>query len=616
MTVGLGFGRRSAAQQFCLATGLGLGVLSAATVALGTAGLLSRATAWGLLACGGVLGLLRVHRAQSGAGREAATGTGRTAWDVPLRSLALLPLCVPLAVALFGATLPPGWLWEGEARGYDALEYHLQAPREYFEAGYIHFLPHNVYASFPQQVETLYLLLMHLIGHPLQAAIPAQLLHVAFGVLTVVALVAWTAPGWPRILVGLAAGSVPWLAYLGCLAYVELGVLFFAALAAGLISECFRAEGTCRWQTVLTAGLCAGLAGGCKYTALVLVSAALGIAWLLTMRGGLRTRAARCALFAAGTLAAFSPWLIRSAAFTGNPVYPFAYEWLGGSAWSAEQDAQWDRGHRPPEGRDTLAGRAQLAASELFTSGMYGPALWLLPIAAVALRPSRRQALLAIWLFLIVIVWASLTYVPGRFAVVIVVPLSLTLSGVGVAHPDRSGHRRLVVVGLVLAAAAGAVWNGSTLLHLLRSDNARWFKDTGVRPAQIVGLPEAFAQYNPINQAVQEEDAHVWLIGNAAVFYLTPRIHYTVVFNRDPWIEFAAGGATAEECVAWLHTRNVTHVVFSWSEIERLRPTYGFSPIVTRQWVHQLEQAGLRRVREPGQTPGNEPTEIYEVVTE
>jgi hypothetical protein len=35
--------------------------------------------------------------------------------------------------------------------------------REYFDTGRItFFLPHNVFASFPQQVELLYLLLMHL----------------------------------------------------------------------------------------------------------------------------------------------------------------------------------------------------------------------------------------------------------------------------------------------------------------------------------------------------------------------------------------------------------------------------------------------------------------------
>ena len=76
----------------------------------------------------------------------------------------LLLLVVPLVVMLFGACLPPGLLWPGEANGYDVLEYHLQGPREYYQAGRIMFLPHNVYTSFPQQMELLYLLLMYLTG--------------------------------------------------------------------------------------------------------------------------------------------------------------------------------------------------------------------------------------------------------------------------------------------------------------------------------------------------------------------------------------------------------------------------------------------------------------------
>ena len=32
---------------------------------------------------------------------------------------------------------------------FDAIEYHLQGPKEYFQAGRIAFLPHNVYTSMP-----------------------------------------------------------------------------------------------------------------------------------------------------------------------------------------------------------------------------------------------------------------------------------------------------------------------------------------------------------------------------------------------------------------------------------------------------------------------------------
>ena len=430
-TVWLGLGRESTGRQFCLATALGFGIISTAVLVLGVTGRLNQATGWILLAIGGLFGLLRLSHPQLRnnlfQNDRADTKTQLLVGPIISRSLALLPLCVPLAVMLFGATLPPGLLWSGEARGYDVLEYHLQVPREYYQAGYIHFLPHNVYASFPQQIETLYLLLMHLCEGPYRAAIPAQLLHAACGLLTIIALMVWAKPGWARILVVLVAGSVPWLAYLGCLAYVELGALFFTAVATGLVLDHYRSESKLDWRPALAAGLCAGLAGGCKYTAVVLVAAALGITWAITMRVSPRARLARLSLFGVGTLLALSPWLIRNTAFTGNPVYPFAYQWFGGSDWSAEQDAQWTRGHQLPTEQDSLAGRIKIGVDELFSSQMFGSAVWLLPAAFLAFSPIRRNWLLVVWLVLIATIWASCTHMPGRFVVPIIVPLAMML---------------------------------------------------------------------------------------------------------------------------------------------------------------------------------------------
>src|ERR1051325_2825332 len=55
--------------------------------------------------------------------------------------LTLLPFG---GLALLVSTFPPGTLWPAEGNGYDVLEYHLAAPREYYEAGRIGFLPHNI----------------------------------------------------------------------------------------------------------------------------------------------------------------------------------------------------------------------------------------------------------------------------------------------------------------------------------------------------------------------------------------------------------------------------------------------------------------------------------------
>jgi len=626
----LGFAGRQLGQQVCIATALGLGLLSSMTLALGIAGLLNRPVAWVLLAAGGVLGLARLYLAQ-GRRAEAVGGPTRVRENVghpAVRAAVPLLLAVPLAITLFGASLPPGMLWQEEANGYDVLEYHLQGPREYFEAGRITFLPHNVYTSFPQQMEMLYLLLMHLLGRVYAAALPAQLLHASCGLLAVIALGCWTRPGWPRQITMLIAGSTPWLAHVGCLAYVENGMLFFAAVTAGLIIDTERARPRDSSRPALTAGFCAGLAGACKYTAVPFVAVGLALAWLVAMRASVGQRARRIAVFAAGALLAFSPWAFRNVSFTGNPVYPFAYAWFGGANWSAEQAQQWSDGHSVPPEHDSIASRLNIAARELFASfdeetgalrpSLFGQAVFVLAAAGIILAWSRRTLLLTIWAALILLGWIGLTFISGRFAMVLIVPLAL-LAGETVSPPPpipadlragipaRPGRRKWPII---LIALAGALSNDLTLWGRLHMHEQSWSQRAGVPMRLLIDQADIFRSGHIVNDALPV-DAHVWLVGEAAVFYIERQMHYTVPFSRDPWIQLVGGGASPEECLAWLRSRHVSHVLFSWAEIDRLRQTYGFAEVVTPQWVAELEQAGLQRVEIEGQPAGSDSVAIY-----
>src|SRR5436189_6309600 len=47
---------------------------------------------------------------------------------------------------------------------YDVREYHLQAPKEWFQNGRIEFLPHNIYANMPLGSELNSVWAMSLIG--------------------------------------------------------------------------------------------------------------------------------------------------------------------------------------------------------------------------------------------------------------------------------------------------------------------------------------------------------------------------------------------------------------------------------------------------------------------
>jgi len=625
----LGLGRRPAPQRFCLAAALGLGVVSVLTLALGALGWLSTPAAWAILGVGALLGAGALARGPQAPSPACVGQVSNLPPDAEVRRYwtAIAALCgallaVPTAIALLGACLPPGVLWDGEARGYDVLEYHLQSPREHFDQGRVAFLPHNVYASFPQQVEMLYLLLMWLKGDPHAAAIPAQLLHASLGALAALAALAWTrGPG--RWVAAAALGSVPWVAYLGALAYVECGLLFFAAVATGLALDALRCETPTQtpgraaptnvprhvlpprdapadWRLLLAAGLIAGLACGCKYTALVLVAAALGAAWLLATHGGLLRRLRDGAMLALGSAVAFSPWMIRNVLQTGNPVYPFAYTLFGGAAWSDAQAAQWTTAHALPESQRGAAPRAARAVRELFgsldgepargrfTPSLFGLAIFVAGMVALLGARSRGQLALAAWAALMLAAWAGLTFMPGRFLVPLIVPLAFAVGAACDARPRTT----VVLASLVLL---GGAWNNFELWRTLREHAQRWQARTGVRLAQMIDGGDVFAQTHPLNAL--PEDARIWLVGDAAVFYVERPTHYTVVFSRDPWIEFAAGGARPRECVAWLAQRGVTHVAFGWSEIRRLRKTYGFAEIVTPEWVEQLVAAGLRPER-------------------
>lgn len=651
---------------------VGCGILATSALVLGVSALLSPSAAWVLVAGGIVLGAAALvsrrnrHNRDNSSGsapisrrssagcdtrttsRAGATLRGSAMCDGTMRGAALIAPALCLAVMFYAATTPPGTFWIGEGNGYDVLEYHLQAPREYLDAGRIHFLPHNVYAQFPQQVELLYLLLMHLHGGSLEAAIPCQLLHALFGVLAVCAVAALAPTGWGRIAAACITASVPWFSYVGALAYNELAGLLFAVVAVGLLqrercgaasvgaSDGVEAQSTAACvglRQIMLSGLCAGVAAGCKYTLLALVvvplmvlaAAMAGRSHLAIPAAGgaggisgprpvgvMRRRALATVAFAIAAVVAFSPWLVRNVAFTGNPVYPFAYEWFGGAGWSAEQAAQWAAGHRPKGDGSEIAIRAGLLWRELAASPMFGVLTWVaLLLAAVSAWSCVRVRLLTAWLLIGVATWAALTHMPGRFLVVLIGPVALIIGRGAASLPKRSGRALAAIVAG--AAAVAAVFNASTVLGLLRAQEQFWEQRAGLRVADLIDRTALRAQMHPVNTGTPP-DARIRTIGDAAVFYVRRPLHYTVVFNRDPWIEFARGRSAAE-AVSRLRAERITHVVFSWSEISRLRSTYGFDEWVTPEWSRELRAAGLRRVAaQPG--AAGPAWELFEVTSD
>jgi hypothetical protein len=253
--------------------------------------------------------------------------------------LAVMPV---FSMTLMAALVPPGILWRGEPNGYDVVEYHLQVPREWYEMGKIVPLKHNVFSYMPMNVEMHYLAAMELRGGPWAGMYLAQLLHMAFIVLTVLAIYGFSVPPTPSSVVGgekdahsadnrcgakelpvehspvstpsadegvggtnaailaaVAAGLVPWLALLAPIAYNEGGLLLFGTLSIGWAMRAIGAR-TQRHEDAqrddaasspsslrtfalpsLLAGLFAGFACGTKLTAVPMILVGVPVAWIV-----------------------------------------------------------------------------------------------------------------------------------------------------------------------------------------------------------------------------------------------------------------------------------------------------------------------------------------------
>ena len=123
-------------ERIGIAFAVGLSTMSAWTLAIGT--LVGLSAEWLVLAPPTLVAIVgwwcefRRLRRMSGAGMMASSWW-RWSW---------LPFA---AIVLLGAILPP---WE-----FDVLEYHLQVPKEWHQAGRIGHLSHNVYGNMPLGAE-------------------------------------------------------------------------------------------------------------------------------------------------------------------------------------------------------------------------------------------------------------------------------------------------------------------------------------------------------------------------------------------------------------------------------------------------------------------------------
>lgn len=297
-------------------TGLGLALISFATLASGLIGVLHPFVFW--LALGLGLFLLRNQVCAVINILRALRHPAETRFERFL----IVFILFSVGVAVLFSLLPP--------TAWDAQTYHLPIAKTAIEHGRISAPGDNPYFSYPSLVEMLFLAAMVLKGD-----VAAQLIHVGFLILLLAAMLAYAQRlfnarvGWLAcaLLVG-----VPSLLTVSTYAYVDLALAFFSFAAFYALMCAGQANGT-RWYVL--AGALAGMAMGVKYTA-VIVPCAMAV--LLVWRR--QSSLTQCGSFAAFTALFASPWYLRNLAFTGNPIYPFVF---GGPHWDNFRAAWFSR---------------------------------------------------------------------------------------------------------------------------------------------------------------------------------------------------------------------------------------------------------------------------------
>ena len=167
---------------------------------------------------------------------------------------------------------------------YDVLEYHLQLPREYHDAGRIQTLNHNIYSHFPLGTEMLFLLGMCLRGGAYRGVYLAKLMSGLFGVVAVAGVFGSLrcrgekpSPDDEfrrRATVALLA-TAPWVIYFSWLAMAELAQICYLALALVWLRRWLKARSA---RSAGWIGAMLGAACAVKYLSVGLIAAPVLVA--------------------------------------------------------------------------------------------------------------------------------------------------------------------------------------------------------------------------------------------------------------------------------------------------------------------------------------------------
>ena len=532
------------------------------------------------------------------------------------------PALGAIATLLIAASISPGVMWSTEFGGYDALEYHLQAPKEWMAAGAIRPLEFLAYSGMPNFVEGGFLHVMSLASDARDGAVACQMLHASMLLVAAFVLADCAAifaracgvnEGVARIVALCAMLSTPWMIVVGSLAYSESGIV----LAFACILNVFvRKPRSLPWAGFMLGVLMAVLIGS-KLSSIILVVPAL----MACLALGIGRACLHWKCMAWGALAmtiGLTPWLARNWYYTGSPFFPLATNLVGLGWWSGEQSVRWNQAHAS----DANAMQRALAVwNQLFVFGVgtnptagepwkwfWGALPWLGVIGVVTLafrRATRRVAIaLAVSGALIVIGWMVATHLQSRFLIPLAVPLSLACGLAMASVCTRATHEQYSTTGALkpLRMALGlwaclpgfflATDTPNSLSFIGQNSYFQGDDDWRDLRSREAGLRDAVLDNMTVELVMNhwQPQWRVLSVGWSTPFWLQPNARLTWSSVWDTNAIEACDGLSVEEATALL-SKNFDALLIDVPMLERWKRSGWLSPKINLDQLKELSKS-------------------------
>jgi hypothetical protein len=594
---------------------VGLSLLSTLTLLIGLAGWLNRPmlAAGVIVLCAISFAIQWMHKTTSAEATVIVPSellvqgqVGRWVWR-------LVPVCVCVFAAMYVAN---AWMPPIE---FDVVEYHAQAPREFFEKGKIEFSPHNVYINMPLGLEMHTLAGMVLVGGNdgwwLGSIVGSSVFNAIF--LIAVGIASgysaryhgrWT--GWATAAALLSAPGNVYVSGLGLIdaalgAYLLAGVVclqvwreVIASSASSGTSDSSQSS-IANFAAPMLACFFAGSAATAKYTGFVF--GCIPVVLFIAVYAYRKLAAGHSVKLAvAGSLICLTTsglWLVKNTLATGNPVYPLASKLFGSGNLTDAQIDRWQKAHEVPLSAagsafdwasmsgslTSLAGKSHFVPAILFPMlciGLYvcGFDLWR--------HPAGPPLMFGVWVLL---VWWFATHRIERFWFPSL-PLFTIVAAVGmrwlITRALSAAVGLCLLITLVYAMVVSILGNYSDSRWFVSYESLR--KDSGTEEAPG-RIPKTIGWINS-NLAV---GGKILAIGEARAFLFEQKILYATCFNT-PIGESELQSSDLGQRSAWLAENGITHLLIQWNEIERYRSpgNYGFSTWPQQSDIQELINSG------------------------